>query len=105
METSNVFKYSSILDNRLNHIDNLTKVKTIINSKDHTKLLEYKEFHLEKIYYFLQYYNFEVVKYVLDNAVNLECNNYEKKRPIHDICENENGLVMLKYIVSLGVNL
>ena len=88
------------------HIDNLNQVQQIVYLGDYSKLLDYKEFHLEKLSEVLRYcQDIEIQKHILNNAIDLESKDMFKYRPIHYVCYNENGLEMLKILIQNKVNL
>jgi ankyrin repeat protein len=78
----------------------------IIDNKQFDELLNYVKFDLN--------YNFKnllkncknekILKHVIDNAIDLECENDNKSRPIHFICENSTPEI-IKYIIDKDVNL
>ena len=78
----------------------------IIDNKQFDELLNYVNFDLT--YYFgvlLRNCKYEnILKYVIDNTIDLECKNDFEQRPIHWICVYSTP-EMIKYIIDKGVNL
>jgi hypothetical protein len=82
--------------------------KKIIDNKQFDELLNYTKFDLN------YNYNFEellkkckdenILKHVIDNANDLECENHWGNRPIHFICRFSTP-EMIKYIIDKGVDL
>jgi hypothetical protein len=91
--------------------------KYIIKGGNHNELLNYVKFDFND-YNYTDYIrsNFfikllknckdeNVLKHVIDNVIELECENNDKKyRPIHIICILSTP-EMIKYIIDKGVNL
>jgi ankyrin repeat protein len=78
----------------------------IINNKQFDELLSYVKFDLTYYFYrlLINCKNENILKYVIDNAINLECVIDYNKRPIHIICEYSTP-EMIKYIIDKGVDL
>jgi ankyrin repeat protein len=79
-----------------------------VKNKNFHKLLEYVEFDLSD-------YNFthdlfkdckdeKILKHVIDNTIDLECEDNEELRPIHFICRDSTPEI-IKYIIDKGVDL
>lgn len=83
-------------------------IDKILANKEYDKLLEFCDFKLEKIFtddFFQDCKNNNVlVKHLIDNALDLECRNKDKQRPIHFICKYSNK-EMLLHILSKNVEL
>jgi hypothetical protein len=78
----------------------------IINNKQFDELLNYTNFDLTNNFEELlkNCKNETILKYVIDNAIDLECKDNLGKRPIHYICQSST-LEMLKYIIDKDVDL
>jgi ankyrin repeat protein len=94
-----------LLNGDKKEINNLI-FKKIIDNKQFDELLNYTKFDLN--YNFKELLknckNEKILKHVIDNAVDLECEDKYKMRPIHCICYYSTP-EMIKYIIDKGVNL
>jgi len=75
-------------------IDNASNLEYIDEGNDDRRL----------IHHICESSNSEVIKYIIDKGVDLECQDENGRRPIHYICERPEP-DMLKYIISKGVDL
>lgn len=85
--------YSIFLDNTL--------IQYIL---DHSELLEKENNIMQPIHYLCRYSTPEMIKYIIDKGVNLECEVDGGIRPIHYLCRFSTP-EMIKYIIDQGVNL
>jgi ankyrin repeat protein len=80
----------------------------IVNNKQFYKLLNYTKFDLHDNFFFKDLLknckDEKILKYVIDNVIELECENDKKWRPIHYICVYSTP-EMIKYIIDKGVDL
>ncbi|AYV82374.1 MAG: hypothetical protein Homavirus39_2 [Homavirus sp.] len=91
------------------YIDNMDIIHDYLGSNQFEKLLLYKNFDLTKMYYYFDFFteyctNLDTIKYVLDNAIDLECIVEHKRRLIHTACYY-NNLEMVKYLIDKNVDL
>lgn len=93
------------------YIDNIDIIDIHIMSKQFENLLKYKNYDFAKWIcrctfdiFVRECKNLEIIKYVIDNIIDIECEDRTNFRPIHIACSN-NNLDMVKYLVSIGVNL
>jgi ankyrin repeat protein len=93
-----------------NNIKEITKeiFNKILNNKQFDELLNYTKFDLNYKDFFKNLLiickDEKILKYVIDNAIDLECKDNFRQRPIHLICKFSTP-VMIKYIIDKGVNL
>jgi hypothetical protein len=78
----------------------------IIDNKQFDELLNYVKFDLSNNFeeLLINCKNENILKYVIDNTIDLECKNDFEQRPIHWICVYSTP-EMIKYIIDKGVNL
>jgi ankyrin repeat protein len=104
-----------LLKNDKKEIITVEIFKNIIDNKQFDKLLNYTNFDLSnylKLYNMKNYFvvllknckDEKVLKYVIENAIDLECEDNKEWRPIHYICEYSTP-EMIKYIIDKGVDL
>ena len=89
------------------HSTNLSEVKNFIKKKQFNKLLSYKKFQLE--YLFDRMSNIlkapdNILKYIIDNSVDLEVKDEDGWRLIHYICDCSTPTI-IKYLIDKGVDL
>jgi ankyrin repeat protein len=75
---------------------------------NHNELFNYVKFDLQSKDFFEEISwrckDEKILKHVIDNAINLECEDNYKLRPIHYICKHSIP-EMIKYIIDKGVDL
>jgi len=91
-------------------------IEKIIELGNYDELLSYAEFDLKHLmdsqhlrdsdvfHKLCQNANPDILKYVIDNSIDLECRNNIDSRPIHYICKYSTP-EMIKYIIDKGVDL
>ena len=79
----------------------IEKQKEYIDNMDN---LECDNFGLRPIHIICQYGTLEMLQYIVNKGVDLECQTNNKTRPIHYICKF-GTFEMLQYIVNKGVDL
>ena len=114
-ETYDIIQY--ILQNTTKYLD-YTKHRAIVHGiilDQHAirQLLRYNKFDLIKMAenednilsnFFKYCVDNNVIKHVIDNAINLEAMNLKKCRPIHFAC-GSGDFFIIKYLVEKGINL
>jgi hypothetical protein len=85
-----------------------------IEENNYDELLNYVKFDLKDNNFFYKLLsslsllnnckNEKILKHIIDNAIDLECETSDKWRPIHLICKYSTP-EMIKYIIDKGVNL
>jgi ankyrin repeat protein len=96
-----------LLKNKKEIITNDNYEKIINITKQFDELLNYVKFNLKNVNFkklLRNCKNENILKYVIDNAIDLECEGKYKMRPIHYIC-GKSTPEMIKYIIDKGVNL
>lgn len=91
----------------VDYIDNIGIIHRYIKSDQIEKLLKYTNYKLQLMDMgglFNKCNDFIILKYVIDNAIDLECEDKYKRRPIHHACDN-NHLKMVKYLIEKNVDL
>ena len=87
------------------YVDNIAKIKNIIEMAAFDKLLKYVNFDGNIINANLvEKCPRNILKYIIDNCSNLECEDSQKWRPIHFICRYSTPK-LIKYIINKRVDL
>jgi ankyrin repeat protein len=89
---------------------NTTKIHSFIQNGQFDKLLGYTKYNLEILIKndlfsnILNRASTKVIKYVIDNSIDLDCTNLLGKKPVHyvSICKNNE---IMRYMFDKGVNL
>ncbi len=86
------------------------KINTMIEKDDWPSLKKYVGFEFilfsdEQFKKLCRECDDNVMKHIIDHMVDIECENDEKMRPIHYICNGVSKNDMVKYIIDKGVNL
>lgn len=85
-------------------------IASLVKNKLYNKILDFKDIDLtllipDLFQDILEEADIKVQKHILDNAIDLECTEYEGgTRPIHLICKNS-SLEIVKFIIEKGINL
>lgn len=95
---------------RREHLDYVVLVEQIITTGKYDELLTYTNFHLNLFYNkgiietILTNCSLEIIKYIIDNTINLECEDKIKCRPIHYALKLST-YKKIKYLINKNVNL
>ena len=98
-------------DKKLNFEDHMEKVINIMNSNKYHKLLKFINFDIGILFAYNTITNFlknckddDIIKYFIDNSIDLECENEKGSRLIHHVCEYCNSAI-IKYLVDKNVDI
>lgn len=95
--------------NNLYHA-NKSKIHSFIKTKKFEKLLHYTRYNLETLINenllisILNMADSKVIKYLIDNSIDLDCDKLDGKKPVHYVCLS-NKTDIMKYMFDKGVNL
>lgn len=91
----------------MTHMYNLNIINRYIKSDDFNKLLNYTNYDLSKLNLerlFQNCKNIDILQYIIDNSIDLECEDCDKWKPIHYICYHSVHEI-IKYIIDKNVDL
>lgn len=91
------------------HLDNVQKIKSIINKKKFNKLLKYRKFDLGTFYETNQILTIidcenKIIKHIIDNVLDIDAKNYNGFGLLH-LCAKYGKSDIILYLINKGVKL